>query len=212
MSSNPPDFYRADVHVRLCTTSTPMNRLAKFIPAHRWAQLCPLFQGRAFDLLFSVRLWIFSLPTSPSFPQFIEKLAGKMAELVGVLSAGTGIASFLFQVGMGIERIRKTISYNRHQASVDLESVAADFEKLQEVIKDIQDSRNHALIALAIERCRQMFAEVETELDRLSQIFGYKKSPKNRLISLKTQLMSKAEDNVRNMRKKVQQIMETLLL
>lgn len=135
-----------------------------------------------------------------------------MAELVGVLSAGTGIASFLFQVGTGIETIRKTISYNRHQASVDLESVAADFEKLQKVIKDIQDSQNHALVALAIERCRQMFTEVETELDRLSQIFGNKKSPKSRLKSLKTQLMSKAEDSVKKTRSKVQQIMETLLL
>ncbi|KAI7782004.1 ankyrin repeat-containing protein [Diaporthe eres] len=114
-------------------------------------------------------------------------------------------------VGIGIKTIRRTISYNRHQASVDLESVAADFEKLQEVIKDIQDSQNHALIALAIERCRQMFTEVEADLRRLSQIFGHSKSPKSRLKSLKTQLMSKAEDNVKNVRSKVQQIMETLL-
>lgn len=135
-----------------------------------------------------------------------------MAEFVGVLSAGTGIASFLVQVGTGIETIRKTISYNRHQASVDLESVAAEFEKLQKMIEDIQDTQNDALIEFLIERCQQMFTEVEAELKRLSQIFAYNKSPKSRLKSLKTQLMSKAEDSVKNMKNKVQQIMETLCL
>lgn len=144
-----------------------------------------------------------------------------MAELIGVLSAGAGIASFLIQVGTGIETIRKTISYNRHQASVDLESIAVDFEKLKEMIKGIQDSqnsaedilasRNHALIALIIEGCRQIFTEVEDELGKLSRIFGYKKTPKSRLASLKTQLMSKAEENVKKMREKVRQIMDRLL-
>lgn len=144
-----------------------------------------------------------------------------MAEFIGALSAGLGIASFLLQVGIGIETIRKTISYNRHQASVDLESIAVDFEKLQEVIKgiqvfqnnaeDIQGSRNHALIVLVIEGCRQMFTEVEVELGKLNRIFGYKKTPKSRLTSLKTQLMSKAEENVRKMRQKVGQIMDRLL-
>lgn len=144
-----------------------------------------------------------------------------MAELIGVLSAGAGIASFLFQVGTVIETLRKTISYSRHQASVDLESLAVDFEKLQQVIKSIQDfqdnaediqgSRNHALIALVIEGCRQMFAEVEDKLGKLNRIFGYKKTPKSRLTSLKTQLMSKAEENVRKMREKLRQIMDRLL-
>lgn len=135
-----------------------------------------------------------------------------MAELVGVLSAGTGIASFLFQVGTGIETIRKTISYNRHQASVDLESVAKDFEKLHKVLKDIQDSQNEALIAFATEQCQQTFTEVEAELGTLSQIFGHNKPPKSRLKSLKTQLMSKAEDNVKSMKNKLHQIMQILFL
>lgn len=144
-----------------------------------------------------------------------------MAELIGVLSAGAGIASFLLQVGTGIETIRKTINYNRHQASVELESIAVEFEKLQEVIKGIQDSQNHvkdrqdswnhALIALSIEGCRQTFTEVEGELGRLSRIFEPKKSPKSRLALLKTQLMSRAEENVRNMKSKVQQIRDRLL-
>lgn len=144
-----------------------------------------------------------------------------MAELIGVLSAGAGIASFLLQVGTGIETIRKTISYNRHQASVDLESIAVEFEKLQEVIKGIQDSQNlakdrqdswkHTLIALSIDGCRQTFTEVEDELGRLSQMFEHKKTSKSRLALLKTQLMSKAEENVKNMKKKVQQIRKNLL-
>lgn len=54
--STPRRFYREDVLMRLCTTSPPMNHLAKFIPAHRWAQLCSLFHSRAFDSVFSSAL------------------------------------------------------------------------------------------------------------------------------------------------------------
>lgn len=56
-----------------------------------------------------------------------------------------------------------------------------------------------------------MFTEVEDELGKLNRIFGYKKTTKSRLKSLKTQLMSKAEENVRKMREKVRQIMDRLL-
>lgn len=133
-----------------------------------------------------------------------------MAEVVGLVSAGIGIAPFLLQLGAGIKKIRRTISYNRHQASVDLESVAADLERLQKSSKDIedrsQDFHNDVLITLAIDLCQQWFAEIEVKLDRLSQIFA---TPKGRL-SLKTQLMSNAEKSVKDIRVKAQEIMKTL--
>lgn len=135
-----------------------------------------------------------------------------MAEIVGVVSAGTGIVSFLFQVGIGIKTIRRAISYNRHQAPVDLEAVAADLEILQSVLNDMKDFQYNVLVALAIESCRRMFTEIETELGKLSQVFGHNKSRKSRIKSLKTQLTLKAEDNVKNIRKKVQEIMEKLFL
>jgi hypothetical protein len=133
-----------------------------------------------------------------------------MAEVLGAISAGTGIATFLVQVGKGIKTVRRAISYNRHQASVDLQSLEADLTNLHTVIEGLQTSQNNVLVTLAITKCQQTYTDIEPDLDRLTQIFGSDQS-QSRLKSLKKHLTFKAEDNVRTMRTKVGRIVDSLI-
>ncbi|KAG8160641.1 hypothetical protein KVR01_008905 [Diaporthe batatas] len=135
-----------------------------------------------------------------------------MAELIGAISAGIGIASFALQVGKGINNVQKAIRYNRHHASADFESLESDLNNLYRLIEDLRGSQDSALVSSAVANCQHAYTELEPDLDRLTEAFGHVQSSKSSLRSLKRRLTLHAEEHVKKLRAKVRQIEQLLIL
>lgn len=136
-----------------------------------------------------------------------------MAEVVGVISAGAGIASFLIQVTSGIESLRRAIKYNRHEAVGHLEFLSADLETLQKLVSGLQNSRDNPLVGVIIRHCQQTWDEFDIVLNKLLQVFGDEKSQGTRRNPLRKigMLSLNAEDDIKDLRGKVSSIIKMLI-
>lgn len=120
-----------------------------------------------------------------------------MAELLGVISACAGIASFLIEVASGLEKVTRTIKYNRNQAASDLQSLSADLGKLQQLVNGLPNSQQDTLVVFAVQRCQQTYTELESGLNKLSQVVDKEKHKGNRGINLRRWLSFTAEEESR---------------
>lgn len=134
-----------------------------------------------------------------------------MTEPLGAISAVAGIATFLVQIGKGIKIVRRSIHYNRNQASDDLQALEIDLNSLHKVIDALSAFQTDPLVTLAIAGCQQLYNEMEPDLNRLAQIFGSDKSAKSRLKSFKRHTTLNAECSVREVRTKLGQIVQALM-
>lgn len=137
-----------------------------------------------------------------------------MAEVVGVLSAGAGIASFLIQLKTGIETLQRAVKYNRNQVTGDLEHLSEDLETLRNLVKDLQDSQHNPLLGFIVRHCQRTFIDFETHLHKLLHIFRDENHQGTRRKSLRKILSIKlhAEDDINSIRKKVSNITEMLVM
>ncbi|KAL4747079.1 hypothetical protein BDW72DRAFT_197078 [Aspergillus terricola var. indicus] len=74
-----------------------------------------------------------------------------MAEVVGVVSAGIGVAAFVLQVSDTIKRLRDIRDYNKIKAGNELMSLFGCLELLREILLSLETAQRSRLVDLAIE-------------------------------------------------------------
>lgn len=91
----------------------------------------------------------------------------KMAQALGVVSAGVGIASFAIQVVGRINDLKNTYRYNKQTFSVDLENLSRRLEVLQSTLCALQPLEGNPLIDLAIGNCWSIYSKADLALESL---------------------------------------------
>ncbi|KAL4760385.1 ankyrin repeat domain-containing protein [Aspergillus foveolatus] len=96
-----------------------------------------------------------------------------MAEVVGVVSAGIGVAAFALQISETIRRLRDIREYSKNKASGELESLIRRLEGLREkllFLETVQTSRiTSRMVDSAIENCQLEYSSVDNTLQRMSE-------------------------------------------
>ncbi|KAL4866007.1 hypothetical protein BDV12DRAFT_210727 [Aspergillus spectabilis] len=92
-----------------------------------------------------------------------------MAEVVGVVSAGIGIAAFALQVKGTIERLRDSREYNKSKAGDELESLVRRLEVLRQILLFLETVQTSTMVDLAIENCQLAYSSVDITLQRVSE-------------------------------------------
>ena len=73
-----------------------------------------------------------------------------MAEVVGVVSAGVGIAAFIVQITGNISRLQEIRDYNQHKAGDEIGFLVRRLEFLRNVLLPLQLYEGNPVVDLAI--------------------------------------------------------------
>ncbi|CEO58358.1 hypothetical protein PMG11_03088 [Penicillium brasilianum] len=90
-----------------------------------------------------------------------------MAEAVGFVSAGVGIASFAVQVSSSIGAWKATYQYNREKAPQEVEDLTSHLEFVRLFLDHIQPYGGNPLVGHAIRSCRSVYNDVEKTIQLL---------------------------------------------
>ncbi|KAH8892284.1 ankyrin [Thozetella sp. PMI_491] len=132
-----------------------------------------------------------------------------MAELVGVVSAGFGIASFALQVAGTIDAIRKIKS---GKVIEDLAIVAERLEHLNVTLAYLSSTDRHPAVDRAAEFCQRRYARIDAALAKiLKKLPGDSPHPGRRLKQLKL-AWSYKEDEAIGLRDEINAIIMDLSL
>lgn len=94
-----------------------------------------------------------------------------MADAIGL---GIGIASFIAQVGTGIEKLHSTIKHNRTQASEDLASLCARLQILQGILNTLRNTQADPIALLILTECQHTYEGLHTQLNKVLERFSPK--------------------------------------
>ncbi|KAL2797411.1 hypothetical protein BJX66DRAFT_335031 [Aspergillus keveii] len=81
-----------------------------------------------------------------------------MAEIVGVVSAGIGLAAFVVQVSGNIGRLRETPDSVQNKAAPEVELLTGRLEFLRQILLSLDDFQGHKIVDLAIGHCSKLTA------------------------------------------------------
>jgi hypothetical protein len=90
-----------------------------------------------------------------------------MAEAIGFVSAGAGIASFTLQVFGSISALKATYQYNRRKAPQEVEDLTSHLEFVKLSLDHLQPYEGNPLVDHAIRSCRSIYDDVEKTLQSL---------------------------------------------
>lgn len=90
-----------------------------------------------------------------------------MAEAVGFVSAGVGIASFAVQVSSSISALKATYQYNREKAPQEVEDLTGHLEFVKLFLDHLQPYGGNPLVGHAIRSCRSVYDDVEKTIQLL---------------------------------------------
>ncbi|RAO70065.1 uncharacterized protein BHQ10_006077 [Talaromyces amestolkiae] len=99
-----------------------------------------------------------------------------MAEIVGIVSAGVGIASFAAQVFGSIKTLKDVYEYNQKKAPENLDKIVDRLEFLKLVLEKLEPYEGNPIVDRALRSCQSIFRNVEEALDVLLQKVN-RKSP-----------------------------------
>ncbi|KAL3478303.1 hypothetical protein BJX99DRAFT_224615 [Aspergillus californicus] len=92
-----------------------------------------------------------------------------MAEVVGFVSAGVGIAAFVLQITDSIKQLREIRNYVQTKAAGDIESIVGRLEVLQQILNSLQGYQGHRAVDVAIGGCQLEYSRVDTIIQRLRE-------------------------------------------
>lgn len=92
-----------------------------------------------------------------------------MAEIVGVVSAGIGVAAFALQISETIRRLRDIREYGKNKASAELKSLDRRLERLRKILLFLETVQTSRMVDLAIEDCQLEYSSVDDTLQRMSE-------------------------------------------
>lgn len=92
-----------------------------------------------------------------------------MAEVVGVVSAGIGVAAFIVQITGNISRLKEIRDYNQHKAGDEIEFLVRRLEFLQNVLVPLQSYEGNPVVDIAIKNCQLEYSRVDDILQRVAE-------------------------------------------
>ncbi|KAL4736627.1 hypothetical protein BDV11DRAFT_10110 [Aspergillus similis] len=92
-----------------------------------------------------------------------------MAEVVGMVSAGIGVAAFALQVSDTIRRLRDIREYNKSKAGEELMSLDRSLEGLREILLSLETGQTSRQVDLAIENCQLEYSSIDIALQQISE-------------------------------------------
>ncbi|KAL2825876.1 hypothetical protein BJY01DRAFT_256150 [Aspergillus pseudoustus] len=112
-----------------------------------------------------------------------------MAEIVGVVSAGFGLAGFIVQITESIGRLREARVFIRQKAPGEVELLIGRLEYLRQILLSLDDFEGHRIVDLAIDHCQLVYSSVDhtlqTIFERLSNIEDNKWKVTRKSVDLK---------------------------
>ncbi|KAL7622449.1 hypothetical protein AAE478_007954 [Parahypoxylon ruwenzoriense] len=133
-----------------------------------------------------------------------------MAELLGVISAGFGIASFALQISGTIQALRRI---KNGEAAEDLNLLSDRLEILHDILHRLEAFEEHSAVSATIKHCQQRYSRIEGVLAKLLAKFpGDATDPKYRLKRLKIALSRQVREDVRDIRDSVNDVILQLHL
>ncbi|KAJ0416246.1 hypothetical protein BJY00DRAFT_317017 [Aspergillus carlsbadensis] len=96
-----------------------------------------------------------------------------MAEVVGVVSAGIGIAAFVVQITSTIERLKTAYEFNQSKASAELDDIVRRLEVLREILLSLGEIQGPRFVELAINNCQLAYSRAETALQQVVDKLSY---------------------------------------
>ncbi|KAL4965008.1 ankyrin repeat domain-containing protein [Aspergillus stella-maris] len=91
-----------------------------------------------------------------------------MAEIVGVASAGIGVAAFALQVDGAIKRLRDIREYTKSKAGEDADLLIRRLEVLQQNLLLLENRQTSTALARAVENCQSVYSSVDTALQKVN--------------------------------------------
>jgi hypothetical protein len=88
-----------------------------------------------------------------------------MAEIVGIVSAGIGLAAFVVQVSGNIGRLRETRDFVQNKAAPEVGLLTGRLEFLRQILLSLDDFQGHKFVDLAIGHCQLVYSRVDTAVD-----------------------------------------------
>ncbi|KAL4982444.1 hypothetical protein BDW68DRAFT_195352 [Aspergillus falconensis] len=92
-----------------------------------------------------------------------------MAEVVGVVSAGIGVAAFALQVSETIKRLRNTREHNKGKAGDELASFARRLEGFRRILLSLETAQTSTIVDLAVENGQLAYSSVDITLQRVTE-------------------------------------------
>ncbi|KAL3459196.1 hypothetical protein BJX64DRAFT_206727 [Aspergillus heterothallicus] len=97
-----------------------------------------------------------------------------MAEVIGVVSAGFGIAAFGHQIAGSVRRLRETRNFIQNKAPDEVDHLANRLEFLRQTLLSLESFDGHQIVDTAIAHCQNVYSGVDHAVDnivvRLSKI------------------------------------------
>ncbi|KAJ0421512.1 hypothetical protein BJY00DRAFT_109793 [Aspergillus carlsbadensis] len=120
-----------------------------------------------------------------------------MAEIIGVVSAGIGLAAFVVQISGNIRRLRETRDFVQNKAAAEVGELIGRLEFLRQILLSLDDFQGHKIVELAIGHCQLVYSSVDATVDkvveRLSKIEGSKLSAVRKAGDLKDEVAAASE-------------------
>ncbi|GAB1213218.1 hypothetical protein ATERTT37_002367 [Aspergillus terreus] len=91
-----------------------------------------------------------------------------MAEVVGVVSAGIGMAAFAFQVADKIERLKDLRQFNKGKAEDELEFLIQRLEVLRANLLSFETVQRSSAVDRAVSNCQLAYSSVDDILQRVT--------------------------------------------
>lgn len=92
-----------------------------------------------------------------------------MAEVVGVVSAGIGLAAFALQVADKIERLKDLRQFNKGQAEEELEFLIQRLEVLRANLLSFETVQRSSAVDRAVSNCQLAYSSVDDILQRATR-------------------------------------------
>jgi hypothetical protein len=96
-----------------------------------------------------------------------------MAEVVGIVSAGIGIAAFVVQITSTIDRLKTAYEFNQSKANVELDVIVRRLEVLREILLSLEQIQGPRFVELAINNCQLTYSRADTALQQVTDKLSY---------------------------------------
>lgn len=136
-------------------------------------------------------------------------------DALGTVANVFGVASFVLEVGKGIEKIRTAISYNRTQAPDDVAKALQSLDMLKtclEILGSFPGVATNPLIEPPLRKCQDVYRRVFERTNTLLEITSDRNSDAGILLRSWQKVSPHIKNDVDNIRKDVSELSQCVSL
>lgn len=136
-----------------------------------------------------------------------------MAELLGVISAGIGIAAFALQIASSIHALRDISASQPPEVTQDLGLLAGRLQIVYEELQILQPSENLPGVNGMVSHCHDRYCPIKLQLDKLSDKFSSQVAGRgSRWKRLKLVRWREVKDQIKEIESRINDIIHVLNL